>query len=139
MESKPKENKTSSIKEGKIDHTGEISADILEDIKKVSKGKSGLVVIKGPGIGDKFFINGPEFTIGRNTESDIFLDDITVSRRHAVIIKSGNNFRLQDLGSLNGSYVNSELVEDVILEDMDKIQIGKYIFLFFHSSQSNDG
>lgn len=139
MESKSKENKTSSIKEEKIEYTGEISADILEDIKKVSKGKSGLVVIKGPGIGDKFFINKPEFTIGRNTESDIFLDDITVSRRHAIIIKSGNNFRLKDLGSLNGSYVNSELAEDVILEDMDKIQIGKYIFLFFHSSQSSNG
>jgi pSer/pThr/pTyr-binding forkhead associated (FHA) protein len=132
MESKSKENKTSSIKEEKIEYTEEISAEILEDIRKIPEGKSGLIVIKGPNTGDKFFINKPEFTIGRNTESDLFLDDITVSRKHASIIKEGSDFRIKDSGSLNGSYLNGKIVEDAILKDMDRIQIGKYIFLFFY-------
>jgi pSer/pThr/pTyr-binding forkhead associated (FHA) protein len=136
MKSESKENKTSSIKEEKIEYTEEISTEILEDIRKIPAGKSGLVVIKGPNIGDKFFINKPEFTIGRITESDLFLDDITVSRKHVSIIKEGSEFRIKDSGSLNGSYLNGKIVEEAILKDMDRIQVGKYIFLFFYSGHN---
>lgn len=131
MELKSNNNKTESIKEKKIEFVEEVSSNILEDIKKISDVSSGLVIIKGPNIGDKFLINKSKFTIGRNPESDIFLDDITVSRKHAVLKKVGKDFRIKDSGSLNGSYINGEIVENAALKDGDRIQIGKYIFLFF--------
>jgi pSer/pThr/pTyr-binding forkhead associated (FHA) protein len=131
MELKSNNNKTESIKDKKIEFVEEVSSNILEDIKKISDVSSGLVIIKGPNIGDKFLINKSKFTIGRNPESDIFLDDVTVSRKHAVLKKVGKNFRIKDSGSLNGSYINGEIVENATLKDGDRIQIGKYIFLFF--------
>lgn len=131
MELKSNNNKTESIKDKKIEFVEEVSSNILEDIKKISDVSSGLVIIKGPNIGDKFLINKSKFTIGRNPESDIFLDDITVSRKHAVLKKVGKDFRIKDSGSLNGSYINGEIVENATLKDGDRIQIGKYIFLFF--------
>ncbi|MBM3703209.1 MAG: FHA domain-containing protein [Actinobacteria bacterium] len=131
MELKSNNNKTESIKDKKIEFVEEVSSNILEDIKKISDVSSGLVIIKGPNIGDKFLINKSKLTIGRNPESDIFLDDITVSRKHAVLKKVGKDFRIKDSGSLNGSYINGEIVENATLKDGDRIQIGKYIFLFF--------
>ncbi|NQT66512.1 MAG: FHA domain-containing protein [Actinobacteria bacterium] len=131
MELKSNNNKTESIKDKKIEFVEEISSNILEDIKKISDVSSGLVIIKGPNIGDKFLINKSKFTIGRNPESDIFLDDVTVSRKHAVLNKVDKDFRIKDSGSLNGSYINGEIVENATLKDGDRIQIGKYIFLFF--------
>jgi len=133
MSSESQNNKTESIKDKTIEYIEDISAEILEDIKKIPEGKSGLVIIKGPNVGDKFIINKPKLTIGRNPESDIFLDDITVSRKHAVLIKSGDDFKIKDSGSLNGSYVNGKIVDNEVLKNMDRIQIGKYIFLFFQS------
>ncbi|OGD33836.1 hypothetical protein A2V94_09325 [Candidatus Atribacteria bacterium RBG_16_35_8] len=137
MGPRSKNNKTESIKDRTAEHIEDISTDILEDIRKIPQGKSGLVIIKGPNIGDKFLINKQELSIGRNPASDIFLDDITVSRKHAVIIKSGKDFRIKDSESLNGSYLNGKIVENAILKDMDRIQIGKYIFLFFNSGVNN--
>lgn len=137
MGQRSKNNKTESIKDRAVEHIEDISSDILEDIRKIPRGKSGLVIIKGPNIGDKFLINKQELAIGRNPASDIFLDDITVSRKHAVIIKSGKDFRIKDSESLNGSYLNGKIVENALLKDMDRIQIGKYIFLFFHSGINN--
>lgn len=131
MELKSNNNKTESIKDKKIEFVEEVSSNILEDIKKISDVSSGLVIIKGPNIGDKFLINKSKFTIGRNPESDIFLDDVTVSRKHAVLKKVGKDFRIKDSGSLNGSYINGEIVENATLKDDDRIQIGKYIFIFF--------
>lgn len=137
MELKSNNNKTESIKDKKIEFVEEVSSDILEDIKKISDVSSGLVIIKGPNIGDKFLIDKSKFTIGRNLESDIFLDDITVSRKHAILKKVGEDFIIIDSGSLNGSYVNGELVENATLKDGDRIQIGKYIFLFFCRRKKN--
>jgi pSer/pThr/pTyr-binding forkhead associated (FHA) protein len=132
MSSKSNSKKTESIKEKKIESAEEISSDIIDDIKKVTLEKSGLVVIKGPNVGDKFFISKSKFTIGRNPKSDVFLDDITVSRKHAILKRKGQDFKLKDSGSLNGSYLNGKIVEESPLKNGDKIQIGKYIFLFFH-------
>ena len=137
MNSKSNNKKTESIKEKKIELEEEVSSDILDYIKKVPIEKSGLVVIKGPDVGDKFFINKSKFTIGRNPKSDIFLDDITVSRKHAILKKTGEDFKLKDLGSLNGSYLNGEISEEALLKNGDKIQIGKYIFLFFHHGKKS--
>lgn len=128
-----KENKTESIKEREIEYTEDISSDILEEIRKIPRWKIGLIIIKGPNVGDKFLINKSEFTIGRNPESDIFLDDITVSRKHAAIVKSGEEFMIKDSESLNGSYLNGKIVENAVLKNMDRIQIGKYVFIFFNT------
>jgi pSer/pThr/pTyr-binding forkhead associated (FHA) protein len=133
MDNNNKNNKTNSIGEQKAELVKEISQDILEDLKKIPRDRVGLVVIKGPGIGEKFFIDKEVLNIGRNTDSDILLDDITVSRKHAVIEKNNDKFILADLGSLNGSYVNGEIVNSTELRNGDKIQIGKYMFMFFSS------
>lgn len=124
-------NNTESIRKQRIDISGELPESILAELKKMPSGKSGLLVIKGPNIGDKFFIDKEEYSIGRSPESDVLLDDITVSRRHAILKRSGDDCRLIDTGSLNGSYVNSYIVDEAILKNGDRVQIGKYIFLFF--------
>lgn len=131
MKSKENKNSTESIREQKIDITEEISENILIQLKEIPPGKKGLLVIKGPNIGDKFFIDKDEFFIGRSPESDVLLDDITVSRKHAILKRTGDNYKLIDSGSLNGSYVNSNIVEEAILANGDRLQIGKYIFLYF--------
>jgi pSer/pThr/pTyr-binding forkhead associated (FHA) protein len=124
---------TESIKKTDSGYKEEISKDILSDLQKIPEGKAGIVVIKGPNVGEKFFLIKPKFEIGRSHDSDILLDDVTVSRKHAVLDKVGNDYIISDLNSLNGTYVNGEIVNNSKLKNGDKIQIGKYIFLFFHS------
>ncbi|HAJ95684.1 MAG TPA: FHA domain-containing protein [Actinobacteria bacterium] len=131
MSEKDIKNNTESIREQRIDISDEISESILNELKKIPAGKSGLLVIKGPNIGDKFFIDNEEFSIGRSPESNVLLDDITVSRKHAILKRDKDGYRLIDAGSLNGSYINSNIVEEAILRNGDRVQIGKYIFLYF--------
>ena len=128
-----KENKknTESIREYKADITEEISEKILMQLKRILPDKRGLLVIKGPSIGDEFYIEKDEFIIGRSPESDVLLDDITVSRKHALLKKDEDEYRLIDSGSLNGSYLNGNIVDEAILSNGDRIQIGKYIFIYF--------
>ena len=129
---KNKNNKnTESIREYKAEIKEEISKKILRQLKKILPGKRGLLVIKGPNIGDEFYIEKDEFIIGRSPESDVLLDDITVSRKHALLKKDGDDYILLDAGSLNGSYLNGNIVEEAILSNGDRIQIGKYIFIYF--------
>jgi pSer/pThr/pTyr-binding forkhead associated (FHA) protein len=90
-----------------------------------------LVIKKGPDAGMSFVISRPLIVIGRHPESDIFLDDITVSRRHAEIRRRGDSFALVDTGSLNGTYLNRERIETSDLGNGDEIQIGKFRLLFF--------
>lgn len=134
MENKINKTKqTESIKKTDAWYPEEISKDILSDLQKIPEGRAGIVVIKGPNVGEKFFLVKPKFEIGRSHDSNILLDDITVSRKHAVLEKAGNDYIISDLSSLNGTYVNGEIVDSSKLKNGDKIQIGKYIFLFFHS------
>lgn len=85
-----------------------------------------LVIRTGGRAGDSFTLDGERFTIGRDTDSDIFLDDVTVSRNHAVIIRRGAELHIDDLGSLNGTYVNRRRIESHHLADGDELQIGKF-------------
>ncbi len=126
-----KNNKTESIKKQKADMSDELSENIIADLKSMPEGSRGLVVLKGPNIGEKFLIESPAFHIDRSPESDILLDDVTVSRRHAMLEKIAGEHRIVDTGSLNGIYVNGDIVEKAILKNGDRIQIGKYIFLYF--------
>jgi pSer/pThr/pTyr-binding forkhead associated (FHA) protein len=79
-------------------------------------------------------VQAAETTIGRHPDSDIFLDDITVSRRHVTIEKNGEDFRLRDVGSLNGTYVNRERVDAADLHHGDEVQIGKYRLSFVQNT-----
>lgn len=90
-----------------------------------------LVSLIGPNKGARFLLDPGVTRIGRATDSEIFLDDVTVSRRHAEISKGGKSYSLKDLGSLNGTYLNGELVVGKSLVDGDEIQIGKYRMHFF--------
>jgi pSer/pThr/pTyr-binding forkhead associated (FHA) protein len=89
-----------------------------------------LVVRKGPQPGERFFVDRGTLTIGRDPESDIFLNDITVSRAHAVVECTDNVVTVKDAGSLNGTYVNGELVESAVLANGDAVQIGTFQMLF---------
>ncbi|MCL5772468.1 MAG: FHA domain-containing protein [Actinobacteria bacterium] len=127
-----KAKKTESIIEQKIEIKEEISPELFESLKEIPGSKSGLIVLKGPNVGEKILLNKAIFKIGRDANSDIFLDDITISRKHAQIEKTDNNYKIIDMGSLNGVYINGKLVEEKILENGDKIQIGKYVFYYFY-------
>jgi hypothetical protein len=91
-----------------------------------------LVVRSGGGrAGEHFVPRGARTTIGRSPDCDIFLDDVTVSRNHAVLLAQGDRYVIEDQGSLNGTYVNRHRVESAELEDGDELQIGKYRLTFF--------
>lgn len=92
-----------------------------------------LVVQRGPNAGSRFLLDAEVTTAGRSTKSDIFLDDVTVSRRHATFERQGADFQVRDAGSLNGTYVNRERVDEASLKADDEVQIGKYR-LTFHPS-----
>jgi pSer/pThr/pTyr-binding forkhead associated (FHA) protein len=86
-----------------------------------------LVIRAGGGrVGETFALTGDRLGIGRRPESDIFLDDVTVSRDHALLVRRGGHYYLDDCGSLNGTYVNRQRVDSHKLEDGDELQIGKY-------------
>jgi hypothetical protein len=90
-----------------------------------------LVVRSGGGrAGEHFKPAGPRTLIGRSPDCDIFLDDVTVSRRHAVLVDDGGRFSIEDMGSLNGTFVNRERIDRAELEDGDEVQIGKYRLTF---------
>jgi hypothetical protein len=90
-----------------------------------------LVVRSGGGrAGESFEAIGDSALIGRSPECDIFLDDVTVSRRHAELTRDGSVFTIRDLGSLNGTFVNKRRIESSVLEDDDEVQIGKYRMTF---------
>ena len=93
-----------------------------------------LVVRSGGGrAGETFALERDRTSLGRGPECDIFLDDVTVSRRHSVVTKAADGFTLHDEGSLNGTYVNRRRVESAKLEDGDEVQIGKYKLTFLES------
>jgi FHA domain/zinc-ribbon domain len=106
----------------------EAPADAIEDLGV--KGPA-LVVRSGGGrAGEMFYPEGDETTIGRSPDCGIFLDDVTVSRKHAVLVARDGAFFIEDQGSLNGTYVNRKRVESAQLEDGDELQIGKYRLTF---------
>jgi hypothetical protein len=90
-----------------------------------------LVVRSGGGMAGQTFQPADGTTlVGRSPECDIFLDDVTVSRRHAEIVREGDTFTIRDLGSLNGTYVNRKRIESAVLENDDEVQVGKYRLTF---------
>lgn len=104
------------------------------NLAEVPKGAGALVVLRGPKAGSRFLLDAPVTTAGRHPDSDIFLDDITVSRRHAEIVRDGDRYVVRDVGSLNGTYVNRERIDEAPLTNGDEVQVGKFKLVFFQSS-----
>ena len=109
--------------------------DVEEDLKvspdELTEGTALLVVRKGPNEGSKYMLDAEVTRAGRHPDSDIFLDDITVSRRHAEVIRRADGFHVLDTGSLNGTYVNRDRVDEAKLANGDELQIGKFKLVFF--------
>ncbi|OFT62657.1 oxoglutarate dehydrogenase inhibitor Odhl [Corynebacterium sp. HMSC05E07] len=98
--------------------------------ENLAEGQALLVVKRGPNAGARFLLDQPTTTAGRHPEADIFLDDVTVSRRHAEFRANDGQFEVVDVGSLNGTYVNREPRNAQVLEVGDEIQIGKFRLVF---------
>jgi pSer/pThr/pTyr-binding forkhead associated (FHA) protein len=96
-----------------------------------------LVVRRGPNEGSRFLLDSELTEVGRRPDSDIFLDDVTVSRRHAEFYRQGTRFAVRDVGSLNGTYVNRERIEEVTLNGGDEVQIGKFRMVFLQGRLSH--
>ncbi|MHB1592728.1 MAG: FHA domain-containing protein [Streptosporangiaceae bacterium] len=95
-----------------------------------------LIVRRGPNAGSRFLLDAEVTEVGRRPGSDIFLDDVTVSRRHAEFYRHGATFAVRDVGSLNGTYVNRQRIEEVTLGSGDEVQIGKFRLVFLQGHQS---
>ncbi|WP_148572443.1 FHA domain-containing protein [Nocardioides caldifontis] len=96
-------------------------------------GSALLVVQRGPSAGSRFLLDTDVVTVGRHPDSEIFLDDVTVSRRHAEFRRGPEGFTVCDVGSLNGTYVNRDRIDQVVLQGGDEVQIGKFRLVFFAS------
>ncbi|MGI8983699.1 MAG: FHA domain-containing protein [Acidimicrobiales bacterium] len=115
-----------------VDATGEIvDDDMALAVAELGESVAMVVVKRGPNAGSKFVLESEVTRAGRHPDSDIFLDDITVSRRHAEIVRVGPGYSVRDAGSLNGTYLNRERIEDAPLANGDELQIGKFRLVFF--------
>jgi hypothetical protein len=113
----------------KVGETGEIEA--IEP-RGVVRGATLVIRAGGGRAGEIFPLDADRLTVGRRPESDIFLDDVTVSRDHAVLVRRGSDYYLDDCGSLNGTYVNRRRIESHRLSDGDELQVGKYKLAFLN-------
>ena len=104
--------------------------DALVGLLELPRGVGLLVVKRGSDVGVRFALDAAITKAGRHPESDIFLDDITVSRRHAEFVTSDQVTTIRDVGSLNGTYVNRERIEEARLSSGDEVQIGKFKLLY---------
>jgi pSer/pThr/pTyr-binding forkhead associated (FHA) protein len=99
-------------------------------VDALTPGSALLVVKRGPNAGSRFLLDQDVTTAGRHPDSDIFLDDVTVSRRHAEFRREGNGYAVHDVGSLNGTYVNRERIDATPLSGGDEVQIGKFRLVY---------
>ncbi|MEU5660574.1 FHA domain-containing protein [Streptomyces sp. NPDC047737] len=113
-----------------------LSPEAQAAVDALPAGSALLVVRRGPNSGSRFLLDGDLTTAGRHPQSDIFLDDVTVSRRHVEFRRSPDgSFTVGDVGSLNGTYVNRERIDSVALSNGDEVQIGKYRLVFYASQR----
>ncbi|GAB7189341.1 hypothetical protein NUM3379_00470 [Kineococcus sp. NUM-3379] len=126
-------------------HDGEagLSADEKASVDALPPGSALLIVRRGPNTGARFLLDAPRTSAGRHPSSDIFLDDVTVSRKHAEFVRGDETgdtrtFRVRDVGSLNGTYVDRERIDEKVLRTGDEVQIGKFRMVFHASRRSDD-
>lgn len=120
--------------EAQHDHEAGLSTEDHATIDALRPGTALLLVLRGPNQGARFLLDAPLVTTGRHPDSDIFLDDVTVSRKHAVFQQDGDSYVVRDVGSLNGTYVNRERIDTQTLRPGDEVQIGKYRLVYYSSS-----
>ena len=139
----------SDFSESSVETTSVFRADLLKEMESgasdssapgvdgLPEGSALLVVKRGPNAGSRFLLDQPTTTAGRHPDSDIFLDDVTVSRRHAEFRNNDDQFEVVDVGSLNGTYVNREPKNSSELSNGDEIQIGKFRLVFLNGQKDS--
>jgi len=125
-----------TLPEAEGDSEGTTSGIDQDTIQALPEESALLVVQRGPTAGARFLLAGERTTAGRHPQSDIFLDDATVSRKHAEFVRRDGHFLVRDVGALNGTYLNRDRIDEAILRDGDEVQIGKYRLVFYPSRQS---
>lgn len=136
--------------EASVETTSVFRADLLKEMESgaqadtspsgvegLPEGSALLVVKRGPNAGSRFLLDQETTAAGRHPDSDIFLDDVTVSRRHAEFRRNGDQYEVVDVGSLNGTYVNHEPKNSSVLSNGDEIQIGKFRLVFLNGAKEN--
>jgi pSer/pThr/pTyr-binding forkhead associated (FHA) protein len=114
-----------------VETDANLSAQNQTTVDALRHGTALLVVLRGPNTGARFLLDSDEVSSGRHPDSDIFLDDVTVSRKHANFRREGDDFLVRDVGSLNGTYVNRERIDEATLRTGDEVQIGKFRLVFY--------
>lgn len=110
-----------------------------QDIVHALPAESALLIVRrGPGVGARFLLDQDRTVAGRHPEADIFLDDVTVSRRHAEFVRHGNSFEVRDMGSLNGTYFDGVLIDQALLHEGAEVQVGKFRMTFYPSAQRSE-
>lgn len=112
-----------------LDDDDVLAAD-ASAVAALPPGTALLAVLRGPNAGSRFLLDSDLTLVGRHPDSDIFLDDVTVSRRHAEFYRHAGRFTVRDVGSLNGTYVNRERIEEAELHEGDEVQVGKFRLVF---------
>jgi pSer/pThr/pTyr-binding forkhead associated (FHA) protein len=114
--------------------TDSTDEEMAADLSELAEGDALLVVKRGPNVGARFLLDRDRVAAGRHPDSGIFLDDITVSRRHAEFVKAGGTWTIKDSGSLNGTYLNRDRVDEAALSPGDEVQIGKFKLVFLSAT-----
>lgn len=120
-----------------VDDRRVLRPDEIAAIESLPHGSALLIALSGPNADARFLLNADVTNAGRHARADVFLDDFTVSRRHAQFLREGNMFTVRDSGSLNGTYVNKQRIDSAVLKDGDEVQIGKYRLTFYGSRASS--
>ena len=118
---------TAAPAEGDTDFSAEAHRSAIDALPP---GSALLVVKRGPNAGSRFLLDRDVTTAGRHPDSDIFLDDVTVSRRHVEFRRESGGFSVHDVGSLNGTYLNRERIDSAVLSSSDEVQIGKFRLVY---------
>lgn len=118
---------------------GEAEEELTVSLDDLGEDAGMLVVRRGPNAGSRYLLEAAVTRAGRHPDSDIFLDDITVSRRHAEVLRAADGFSVRDVGSLNGTYVNRERVDVAPLRNGDELQIGKFRLVFLGGALGQPG
>jgi hypothetical protein len=133
LERSPADPATTTIKLTPVEAAGEVGEEeVVVSLEEVPPGTGFLVVKRGPIAGSRFALSPVVTTIGRHPDSVVFLDDVTVSRRHAEIREEDGGFKVVDVGSLNGTYLNRERIEQAEMRSGDELQVGKFRLIFLY-------
>lgn len=113
-----------------VEERGEVEEEFSVNLDDIPEGMGMLIVRRGPNSGSRYLLDVEVTRAGRHPDSEIFLDDITVSRRHAEVLRVGDGYSVRDAGSLNGTYVNRDRVDEALIHHGDELQIGKFKLVF---------